>query len=108
MCDANVSADTSSLGEEGSDTHVLASVYLVESCHASSAVLKFSGTLSAQNCQDKQSATVMAFSHFVLEDTTCQYMFADIQGTHYETYLFFKILTQIQDQWTIAQLCTMS
>ena len=85
MCNANVSAwaDTSSesLGEvEGSDTRVLASVYLVEPRRASSAVLKFLGTLSAQNRQDKRSATVMAFSHFVIEDTACQYMFADIQG----------------------------
>jgi len=43
--------------------------------------LKFSGTLGAQNRQDKRSATVMAFSHFVIEDTACQYMFADIQGS---------------------------
>ena len=77
MCNANASA---SLGEEGSDTRVLASVYLVEPRRASSAVLKFSGTLGAQNHQDKRSATVMAFSHFVIEDTACQYMFADIQG----------------------------
>ena len=78
------SADTSSFGEDGSDNHtrVLTSVYLVEPRRASSAVLKFSGTLGAQNRQDKRSATIMAFSHFVVEDTACQYMFADIQGSH--------------------------
>jgi hypothetical protein len=66
--------------EADSDTRELTSVYLVEPRHASSAVLKFSGTLGAQNRQDKRTATVTAFSHFAVEDTACQYMFADIQG----------------------------
>ena len=61
-------------------TRQLTSVYLVEPRRASSAVLKFSGTLGMRNGQDKRSATIMAFSHFVLEDSACRYMFADIQG----------------------------
>ena len=55
-------------------------VYLVEPRRASSAVLKFSGTIGQQNRMDKRSATITAFSHFVLHSTACQYMFADIQG----------------------------
>jgi hypothetical protein len=55
-------------------------VYLVEPRRASSAVLKFSGTLATHNHLDKWSATIMAFSHFIIEDTACLYMFADIQG----------------------------
>ncbi|KAH7929146.1 hypothetical protein BV22DRAFT_1081458 [Leucogyrophana mollusca] len=47
----------------------------------SSAVLKFSGTIGMRNHIDKRSATIMAFSHFVLENTACEYMFADIQGS---------------------------
>jgi alpha-kinase family protein len=115
---ANASVDLS-FGEEGSDTEAqtrdLTSVYLVEPRRASSAVLKFSGTLGAQNRQDKRSATVMAFSHFVVEDTACQYMFADIQGSHsllivpiYESFLLSNNTTHTQDQWIVAQLCTMS
>jgi hypothetical protein len=76
----------------------LTSVYLVEPRRASSAVLKFSGTLGAPNRQDKRSATVAAFSHFVVEDTACQYMFADIQGSHFfyfmsHSYCLLIILT---------------
>ena len=62
----------------GSST--LVSVYLVEPRRASSAVLKFSGALGVPHRSDRRSATIMAFSHFVLEVTACAYMFADIQG----------------------------
>jgi hypothetical protein len=58
----------------------LVSVYLVEPRRASSAVLKFSGSLGMPHRFDRRSATIMAFSHFVLEVTACGYMFADIQG----------------------------
>ncbi|KAG2088736.1 uncharacterized protein F5147DRAFT_532075, partial [Suillus discolor] len=47
----------------------------------SSAVLKFSGTLGICNHTDKRSATIMAFSHFWLESSACEYMFADLQGS---------------------------
>ena len=58
----------------------LVSVYLVEPRRASSAVLKFSGALGLPYRSDPRSATIMAFSHFVLEAAACKYMFADIQG----------------------------
>jgi hypothetical protein len=58
----------------------LVAVYLVEPSWASSAVLKFSGTLGMPHCSDRQSVTIMAFSHLVLENTACRYMFTDIQG----------------------------
>jgi len=32
------------------------------------------------NRTEKRSATIMAFSHFVVENSACHYMFADIQG----------------------------
>ncbi|KAN0109248.1 Protein kinase-like domain containing protein [Russula decolorans] len=59
----------------------LVSVYLVEPRRASSAVLKFSGALGMPHRFDRRSATIMAFSHFVLEEAACGYMFADIQGS---------------------------
>jgi hypothetical protein len=59
---------------------LLMSVYLVEPRRLSSAVLKFSGTIGQQNRNNKRSTTMTAFSHFVLHNTACQYMFADIQG----------------------------
>ncbi|KAN0111405.1 hypothetical protein V8E52_008561 [Russula decolorans] len=46
----------------------LVSVYLVEPRRASSAVLKFSGALGMPHRFDRRSATIMAFSHFVLEE----------------------------------------
>jgi len=55
------------------------SVYLVEPRWASSAILKFSGTLGMSHHSDRWSATITAFSHFVLENSACGYMFADIQ-----------------------------
>jgi hypothetical protein len=58
----------------------LESIYLVKPKQASLAVLKFSGTLEMHNCPDRQSATIMAFSHFVLENSASKYMFIDIQG----------------------------
>ena len=57
----------------------LLSVYLVEPRQALTAGLKFSGTLRMHNRFDRQSASIMAFSHFVVENSACKYMFADIQ-----------------------------
>ncbi|KAG1739728.1 kinase-like domain-containing protein [Suillus lakei] len=62
-------------------THEPTLIYLVEPRRVSSAVLKFSGTLGVCNRTDKRSATIMAFSHFVLESSACEYMFADLQGS---------------------------
>lgn len=58
----------------------LAGVYLVEPLRASSAVLKFSGTLGQRLRSDKRTGTILAFSHFVFDVTACQYMFCDLQG----------------------------
>lgn len=63
-------------------TQEVHSVYLVEPRRISSAVLKFSGTLGMSTRIDKRSATLMAFSHYVMGSTACRYMFADIQGIH--------------------------
>ncbi|KAH7904525.1 kinase-like domain-containing protein [Hygrophoropsis aurantiaca] len=59
----------------------VSAVYLVEPRRLSSAVTKYSGTLGMRNRIDKQYATIMAFSHFVIESSACEYMFADIQGS---------------------------
>ncbi|KZP10252.1 kinase-like protein, partial [Athelia psychrophila] len=56
-------------------------IYLVEPRRVSTAVLKFSGTLGVRNGIDKRTATISAFSHFVVGSTACNYMFADIQGS---------------------------
>ncbi|KIM59691.1 hypothetical protein SCLCIDRAFT_27100 [Scleroderma citrinum Foug A] len=56
-------------------------VYLVEPHHMSTAVQKFSGTLGVSNRPDKLSAMIMAFSHFVIQETACEYMFSDLQGS---------------------------
>ncbi|KAG1839808.1 hypothetical protein DFJ58DRAFT_859119 [Suillus subalutaceus] len=44
-------------------THQPTSIYLVEPRRVSSAVLTYFETLGVRNCTDKQSATIMAFSH---------------------------------------------
>jgi hypothetical protein len=56
--------------------------YLVELRCTSTAVTKFSGTFGATKKADKISATILAFSHFVMGHTACTLTFADIQG-HY-------------------------
>ena len=75
-----VSEEQSDDAADSVGSSALVFIYLVEPWWASSAILKFSGTLGMPHCSDRQSATIMAFSHFVLENTTCRYMFADIQG----------------------------
>jgi hypothetical protein len=73
--------DISDNDAPASTTLKLASVYLVEPLRASSAVLKFSGTLGQRaRSADKRTATILAFGHFVVDNTACKYMFADIQG----------------------------
>ena len=68
-----------SLDEESN--RFLSAVYLVEPHRISTAIRKFSGTLGVSNRPDKLSATIMAFSHFVIQETACEYMFSDLQGT---------------------------
>ncbi|KAM6501453.1 hypothetical protein JOM56_004467 [Amanita muscaria] len=74
-------SDTVKNSELHCDSEILTAVYLVEPRRASTAVHKYSGTLGVSSRIDKKSATMMAFSHFVLESTACTYMFADIQGS---------------------------
>lgn len=71
-------------------TSILISIYLVEPRRASSAVMKFSGALGMLHRSDRRSATIMAFSHFVLEEAACGYMFADIQGKFAINGLFHR------------------
>lgn len=75
-------SDLNSGPEKGTvlKTSQLSSIYLVEPRRVSTAVLKFSGTLGVRNGIDKRTATISAFSHFVVGSTACNYMFADIQG----------------------------
>lgn len=75
------SVDSSSPSQELETTEDLdfSAVYLVEK-HRSSTVYKYSGTLGASSDRSQRTATVAAFAHFVMENSGCQYMFADIQG----------------------------
>ncbi|KAJ7835683.1 hypothetical protein B0H13DRAFT_1913468 [Mycena leptocephala] len=57
------------------------STYLVEPFRSSSVVRKFSGTLGATVDSDKLAMTILAFSHFILERTTCMMAMVDIQGS---------------------------
>ncbi|KAJ6580936.1 kinase-like domain-containing protein [Mycena capillaripes] len=56
--------------------------YLVEPLRATSVVNKFTGTFSASRDTDKLTSTILAFNHFVIEDTACLLAFADLQGEH--------------------------
>ena len=80
MNDPRASLVPEEQADDPTELSTLTSIYLVEPRRASSAVLKFSGTLGMVHRSDRRSATIMAFSHFVLEDAACRYMFADIQG----------------------------
>ncbi len=77
---------TSLLGAENGgerDTTALdsvTSVYLVEPYRRNSSVIKYSGTLGVAHASDQRTTTMGAFAHFVVENTACQYSFADIQG----------------------------
>lgn len=54
--------------------------YLVEPLRTSSVVQKFTGTFGSTQDTDKLSATILTFSHFVLQQTACRLAMADIQG----------------------------
>ncbi|KAJ7837692.1 kinase-like domain-containing protein [Mycena leptocephala] len=55
--------------------------YLVEPLRTSSVVQKFTGTFGSTQDTDKLSATILTFSHFVLQQTACRLAMADIQGS---------------------------
>ncbi|KDQ58251.1 hypothetical protein JAAARDRAFT_193673 [Jaapia argillacea MUCL 33604] len=68
--------------DESDHEPVLESVYLVEPKRTSMSVIKFTGTLGQVHMSGQLLSTIMAFAHFVLENTACKYMFADIQGSY--------------------------
>ncbi|KAJ7126923.1 kinase-like domain-containing protein [Mycena epipterygia] len=79
--------------EPNEDTAIAATVFeaeeledalLVEPFRTSSVVTKFSGTLGSSVATDKLTSTVLAFSHFVLENTACLLAFADLQGSRHQ------------------------
>ncbi|KAJ7100454.1 kinase-like domain-containing protein, partial [Mycena epipterygia] len=57
--------------------------YLVEPLRTSSVVTKFTGTFGSTQDKDKVSATILAFSHFVLQQTACRLAMADLQGSYH-------------------------
>ena len=59
----------------------LAEIYLVEPMRLTSTVIKYSGTLGSTTRTDLRSLTMAAFAHYAAQETACQYVFADIQGT---------------------------
>ncbi|KAJ7780717.1 hypothetical protein DFH07DRAFT_707427, partial [Mycena maculata] len=65
---------------EANDETELADAYLVELLRASSVVQKFTGTFGASQDTDKLTCTILAFNHFIMEDTACLLAFADLQG----------------------------
>ncbi|KAI1785491.1 kinase-like domain-containing protein [Ganoderma leucocontextum] len=60
----------------------VAEVYIVEPLRLTSTVVKFSGTLGTTTRRDLRSLTMAAFAHYVAQETACQYVFADIQGSN--------------------------
>ena len=80
-------------------------MYLVEPMRLSTTVFKFSGTLGSSHGRDQRTATVTAFTHFVMEDTACQYLFADIQGAYdsYHCAAALIIISGSNDKGSIGQ-----
>ncbi|KAJ6500764.1 kinase-like domain-containing protein [Mycena sanguinolenta] len=57
--------------------------YLIEPFRNSSVVHKFTGTFGASLDTDKLTSTILAFNHYIMEDTACLLAFADIQGSRH-------------------------
>ncbi|KAG8986355.1 hypothetical protein FRB90_004071 [Tulasnella sp. 427] len=55
-------------------------VYLVEPRRSSSRIEKYTGTMVNQEWHDLKSATINAFAHFVIMDSACEYLLADLQA----------------------------
>ncbi|KJA24709.1 hypothetical protein HYPSUDRAFT_53522 [Hypholoma sublateritium FD-334 SS-4] len=66
---------------EGGESDKLPKDYLVKPLRATTSVVKFSGTFGVSTKSDKLSATMTAFAHFIADNTACQLIFADIQGS---------------------------
>jgi hypothetical protein len=65
-------------------------VYLVEPLRSSSVVKKFTGTFGASHDTDKLTYTILAFNHFIMQDTACLLAFADLQG---EDFPFLRFIS---------------
>ncbi|KAJ7768101.1 kinase-like domain-containing protein [Mycena maculata] len=79
---------------DANDETDLADAYLVEPLRASSVVQKFTGTFGASQDTDKLTCTILAFNHFIMEDTACSVAFADLQGSrHKGSLIIFDPMT---------------
>ncbi|KAJ7456354.1 hypothetical protein B0H11DRAFT_2244038 [Mycena galericulata] len=65
-------------------TEAEADAYLVEPMRASSVVKKFTGTFGSCQDTDKLTCTILAFNHFIMQDTACLLAFADLQGSRHK------------------------
>ena len=64
------------------NARVVSAVYLVEPYRRSPAVMRYSGTLSANWSGDQRSTTMGAFAHYMAQETGCRCIFGDIQGAY--------------------------
>ncbi|KAJ6448388.1 kinase-like domain-containing protein [Mycena sanguinolenta] len=74
--------------------------YLIEPLRATSVVNKFTGTFGASHDTDKLTYTILAFNHFILQDTACLLAYADLQGSRHkgQMVLFDPMTHTIQGQ----------
>jgi hypothetical protein len=66
--------------------------YLIEPLRTSSVVHKFTGTFGASLDTDKLTSTILAFNHYIMEDTACLMAFADLQGGYFFFLAFNPLL----------------
>lgn len=62
--------------------HCPGNYYIVEPRRKSTTVHRFTGTLGQGSGSDKPTNTILAFNHWVVQNTACQLSFADIQGKY--------------------------
>ncbi|KIO17192.1 hypothetical protein M407DRAFT_12452 [Tulasnella calospora MUT 4182] len=65
---------------DGEETEELEEVYLVEPRRSTTRVEKYTGTMDNQQWLNLKSATINAFAHFVVADSACEYLLADLQA----------------------------
>lgn len=65
---------------DGEETEELEEVYLVEPRRSTTRVEKYTGTMDNQEWLNLKSTTINAFAHFVVADSACEYLLADLQG----------------------------
>lgn len=94
--------------DEESDLEVspeeLSEVFLVEPRRSTTRVEKYTGTMDNQSWSDHLGATINAFAHFVVMESACEYVLADLQGKSCFLLalvvigtLFYLDLTGLQD-----------